>query len=281
MENRFGVKDFVLLFLLIVLIGAVVLAMFQYDRQWADVQKIRDQLAEQGRDLRDLKRSVARGVTLGGGGGAAVSTGTRPISSTNPADYGKLDPFARVKAARANPTYAEGDWLVDVALGQIAKLTPFIASDLYAIRVQDLVLETLLARDPMTLDWQPLLATGLPTIDDNVDAYNKYVDRETKKGRKIEEIWKDANLPIPVTMTFTVRHGPQFSDGQPVTADDFVWTFNWIMNDKVAAVRDRSAFEKVRSVEKKGADQVVFKFREPYYDIMTLAGYQAPPPPPK
>ena len=273
MENRFGVKDFVLLLLLVILIGVVVLAMFQYDRQWTDVQKIRDQLAEQARDLRDLQRTLARGVTLGGtGGSGAVSTGTRPIASTNPADYGKDDPFARIKAARANPSYAEGDWLVDVAMGQIAKLTPFIASDLYATRVQDIVLETLLARDPKTLDWQPLLATELPKIDDNVDAYNKYVDHETKKGRKIEEIWKDPNLPIPVTMTFTVRQGPQFSDGQPITADDFVWTFNWIMNEKVAAVRDRSAFEKVRSVEKRGTNQIVFKFREPYYDIMTLAG---------
>src|SRR3954470_8163241 len=103
MENRFGVKDFVLLILLVVLIGVVVLAMFQYDRQWADVQKIRDQLAEQARDLRDPQRTIARGVTLSGAGnaagGATVSTGTRPISSTNPSDYGKDDPFARIKAA--------------------------------------------------------------------------------------------------------------------------------------------------------------------------------------
>jgi peptide/nickel transport system substrate-binding protein len=272
MENRFGVKDFILFVLLALLIGVVVLAMLQYDRQWTDVQKIRDQLAEQGRDLRDLQRSIARGVTFNSQGGAGtLATGSR-IASTNPADYGKDDPFARIKAARANPTYAEGDWLVDVAMGQIAKLTPFIASDLYAMRVQDLVLETLLTRDPMTLDWQPLLASILPKIDDNVEAYNKYVDGQKKKGRKIEEIWKDPSLPIPVTMTFTLRSGPQFSDGKPITADDFVWTFNWIMNEKVAAVRDRSNFEKIRSVEKKGENQLVFKFREPYYDILTLAG---------
>src|SRR5258706_385954 len=239
MENRFSVKDFILFVLLALLIGAVVLAMMQYDRQWNDVKTIKAQLSDQSRDIRDLKDAVARGVNVIG---TRPSTGTPTTSyaSTNPADYDKNDPFARQKAAHAMPGYAEGDWCVDTAMGGIAKLTPFISTDRYAYRVHELVLETLLGLDPETLEWAPSLATSLPKIDDKVAAYQKFIDDEVAKGRKREEVLKDPKLPVPVTMTFTVRSDARFSDGYPVTADDFVWTFNWIMNEKVAAVRDRS-----------------------------------------
>ncbi len=269
MENRFTVKDFFLFLLLIVLIGVVAVAMLQFDRQWTDIRKVRDKLDEQGKDLRDLQRTLARVSIVGTGGGPATLPGTG-IASTNPADYPN-DPFARTKAAQAMPGYAEGDWVVDTSMGGIAKLTPFIASDLYATRVQDYVLETLLSLDQQSLEFRPALATALPKVEDHVDAYEKFVAEQTKAGKKLEEIQKDPNLPIPVILTFTVRSDARFSDGQPLTPEDFVWTFKWIMNEKVAAPRERSSFEKIRSVERQGDHDLVFKFREPYFDVITLA----------
>jgi peptide/nickel transport system substrate-binding protein len=273
MENRFGVKDFILFLLLTVLIGAVLLAMRQYDRQWSDIQAIRDRLDDQSRDLRDLQRTLARGVNVAGGAGVSTTgpdTSAASYPSTDPAFYGKDDPFARQKAARAMEGFAEGDWVVDTSMGQIAKLTPFVSTDLYAMRIQELVLETLAGRDVMTLEWGPGLASSWKS-EDNVAAYDKYVEEQTKKGRTPEEIKKDPNLPVPLTITFTLRDGARFSDGYPITPDDFVFTFNWIMNEAVAAPRDRSYFEKIKSVEKKGGNQIVFKFREPYFDAMGLA----------
>src|SRR5205823_10846477 len=57
----------------------------------------------------------------------------------------------------------------------------------------------------------------------------------------------------------------------PVTPEDFVWTFSLIMDERVAAARDRSGFEKVKSVEKGGSNEVVFRFKEPFYDVMAQA----------
>src|SRR5688572_28390935 len=230
MENRFGVKDFFLFLVLAVLIGIVVLAMVQYDRQWADIRKIRERLDEQGRDLRDLQRSIARGVAVVGTGGPDPSAGA---TSTNPADYPKDDPFARLKAARAMPGFAEGDWLVE-ATNEMAQITPLLSHDICATNLQELVVETLLQRDPQNLEWRPLLATGQPEVKNNIAAYDAYIAEQKKAGKTEEQIEKDPNLPVPVTMLFTVREGARFSDGQPVTPDDFVFTFKQIMDERIA-----------------------------------------------
>jgi peptide/nickel transport system substrate-binding protein len=276
MENRFGVKDFILFALLVVLIGVVLLAMQQYDRQWAEVQKIKGRLDDQGQNLRAIQRALARGISVHSGPttGASASAsdyGEQHYPSTNPAYYGKDDPFARQKAARANPDFAEGDWLVDTSEGGIAKLTPFISADLYADRIQSLIFDSLVGLDPMTLEWQPGLATSWK-IEDNVAAYEKFVAEQKTAGHSADEVAKDPKLPVPITMTYTVRHDARFSDGSPLTADDVVWTFNWIFNEKVAAPRDRGSLDRVKSVEKQDDDRVVIKFKEPYYDVIATTG---------
>jgi peptide/nickel transport system substrate-binding protein len=276
MENRFGLKDFILFALLIILIGVVLLAMQQYDRQWAEVQKIKGRLDDQGQNLRDIQRALARGVAVRGGpttGTSATATdlGSQQYPSTDPSYYGKDDPFARIKAARAMSGFAEGDWLVDTSMGGIAKLTPFISTDLYAYRVQSLVIEALINMDPQTLEYTPGLATTWK-IDDSSTEFQKFLDEQTRAGRKKEEILADPKAPTAVTLTMDLRTDARFADGVPVTPDDFVWTFNWIMNEKVAAPRDRGMLDRVRSVEKQGDHQLVFKFKEPYYDILGLAG---------
>ncbi len=64
-----------------------------------------------------------------------------------------------------------------------------------------------------------------------------------------------------------------FSDGSPFSADDVVFTYDWIMNPKVDAPTDRSFLQRVKSVEKVSDDEVVFKFKEPYYlSLITASG---------
>ena len=46
MENRFGIKDFLLFGLVTVLIVLVVAAMWQYDRQWNDITLLKKQNAD-------------------------------------------------------------------------------------------------------------------------------------------------------------------------------------------------------------------------------------------
>src|SRR5260221_12397850 len=102
------------------------------------------------------------------------------------------------------PGFAEGDWCVDTAMGEIAKLTPFIAGDRYAYRIFGLTIESLLQLDPMTLEWSPSLAATMPKVDTNIEAYNKFMDEQLAKGKKREEVLKEPALPVPGTMTFNL-----------------------------------------------------------------------------
>src|SRR4051812_27298562 len=109
MENRFGIKDFILIVLVAGLIVIVLLAMKQYDRQWDKLQSIEATLEGQGRDLREVQNAIARGVVMRGGAGVATTQSD--------------DAFARLRTAQAMSGYSQGDWLVDTFPGQVAKLT--------------------------------------------------------------------------------------------------------------------------------------------------------------
>src|SRR3712207_6711840 len=107
MENRFGVKDFVLLFVLGVLILLVVLAMFQFDRQWDDVQLIRSKLDDQAKELRSLRDQIQQGVAVRGHAGGNPPTTQQASGSTDTSD-----PFYRLREVERMPSFARGDWVV-------------------------------------------------------------------------------------------------------------------------------------------------------------------------
>jgi peptide/nickel transport system substrate-binding protein len=147
MENRFGIKD---LFLFLLVGGLIVLAVFalvQFDRQFDEILKIKQQNTEITRDLVSIKRQLAEGVV-------ATST-TRPSAGVG----AKVDAFTRLREAERNPDFARGDWLVDNFGTKIGKLTPFVSSDIYQSWVERQVLDMLADRDPETLEDLPRLAT--------------------------------------------------------------------------------------------------------------------------
>lgn len=189
-------------------------------------------LDEQAGDLRQIQRNLAGGVAM------AAPAATQPAQAATTASD---DPFARMRKARAMPGFAMGDWLVQAFPGGVAKLTPLLSADAYASLVQDGVLETLATRDPDTLEWRPLLSTGWKISDDGL------------------------------TIAFTMRDGVRFSDGHPLTADDVVFTYDFIMNEKIAAPRERAYFKTIAKVENRGNNQVVFTFKEPYFEAFQLA----------
>jgi len=104
------------------------------------------------------------------------------------------------------------------------------------------VLESLLLRDPESLEWQGLIARDWSVSDDGLN------------------------------FTFRLRKGVKFSDGRELTAEDVAFTFAFIMNDAIAAPRSRAYFDKVESVTATGRYEVVFRFKEPYFDALALAG---------
>jgi len=230
MNNRFGFRDFITVGLLIALIVVVLLAMVQYDRQYEKVQAIESTLREQGQTLRQLTQQLEQGVRLGDGSGQRDAT---PMPPT----------LQRIESAREMPGYAEGDWYVTAFGSEVGRLTPYIAGDVYAsIVTGGTILQSLLTRDPVTLELVPLLARDYTISDDGL------------------------------TITFDLRRDVTFADGEPFTAADVVFTYDWVMNEKIAAPRIRSYLDKITSVSADGDDRVVFTLKESYFKSLEICG---------
>ncbi len=229
MENRFTAKDFFLFLGLLGLFAVVLVAMYQIDRQWLALKQMEQVLREQADDLRRLRLKL--------------DTGAFAASAGRTASQGEVPPaFRRAKAVTELADYAEGDWLVQPFGTSLKTITPLVSSDAYASDVQNYVLESLLTRDPETLEWQGWIAESWTVSEDGL------------------------------RFTFRLRPGVVFSDGTPLTADDVAFTFQFIMDERIEAPRQRAYYEKIASVTAVDAQTVEFVFKEPYYDSLSLAG---------
>ncbi len=237
MDKRFTSKDFVYFSIFAVIIVLLVLAMYMVDRQWLKLAEMEQVMAEQAQDLRQLRRAVASG-------GGARAPGTASPGTAGPADASAVPPaFRRAAAAAARPDYAEGDWLVRAFASPLKTVTPLVTQDLYGSIIQDYVLETLVIRDPETLEWNGLLAKDWIISEDGL------------------------------VFTFHLRPEARFADGKPVTAEDVVFTFDFIMTPAIKAPRERALMgSRIARVEAKGPHTVVFTFKEPYFNAMAMAG---------
>jgi len=234
MNNRFGFRDFITAGLMITLIVVCILAMVQYDRQFDKVQAIEGQLREQGGTLRELARTIEQGVRVTG----STGNGGTPTGSAQPLPPNQQ----RIVAAQEMPDYAQGDWYVTAFGVEVGKTTPYISGDVYASLVNDYIFETLLTRDPVTLDLVPRLAESWEVSDDGL------------------------------LIIFRLREDVTFSDGEPFTAQDVVFTYNWVMNEDVAAPRVRSYLDKIEQVTALGTHQVAFRLKEYYFQAVEICG---------
>ncbi|MFN4263255.1 MAG: ABC transporter substrate-binding protein [Thioalkalivibrionaceae bacterium] len=229
--------------------------MWQVDRQWERLRVMEQTLAEQARDTRALRSALARledrlpdeiAKRLSERGAVALADPSAATAASIARDAtaagSDRDGFARARAVAAQDDYAEGDWLVRAFATGLATLTPYVSSDAYAAEIQSYVLESALVRDPDSLEWQGLLAESWWFSDDGTD------------------------------ITFRLRPGTRFSDGEPLTADDFAFTFRFVMDERIAAPRTRAFWSKIESVSAPDSRTVVFRFAEPYFNALALAG---------
>ncbi len=295
MENRFGFKDLLYTVLFVILIVSLWLMMKQADRQYDVLLSIKESVDGQTSDIATINRRLAQGV----------SVGSRENAGQSDDDW----PFKRIQEVQEREEYAQGDLYIDVFSVIPDRLTPYVSSDAYASTIQGYVLESLASRDPDTLEWQPFIATSWE-IEDFSDRWQAYVDKRkddplteqevkdeapyqalveagnsdeasaylTKRleeGRRTQDIAKEADAPVAVTINFDIRPNVTFSDGEPLTVDDVVFTFNWVMDPAVETPRTKAYYEKIRSVEKVDDDTVAFHFNEPYFEAFELAGGMA------
>ena len=299
MENRFGLKDLVLVLLLLVILASVWIAMKQFDRQHTQmvqlVEQVKQITAAQARTERAVGRvqgAVERGVRLAdpeAGGGVDASAAAV-------ADQG--NPFARIEAAQAEPDYAEGDWVIDAFGASVGRITPYISGDAYGNAIIDRVVETLATRDPETLEWSPLLAESWTTQDntkvwnayvenrravplerhevENEPAYlafdddqqrERYVTERLEEGRRLDDIANETGAPSANAFEFTIRRGLTFSDGEPLDAHDVAFTYRLIMDPQIDAPRYRKGLSDiVKDIVAVDDYTVRATFKKPYFE---------------
>ena len=179
---------------------------------------------------------------------SAIASGALPTESTaNSSTTKEVAPaFKRAQAATRLPDYAQGDWSVDAFFNNIKTITPLVSTDLYAATVQSYVQEPLIIRDPDTLEWQGLIAKSWQVSDDGL------------------------------MISFQLRDDVTFSDGVPLTAEDVEFTFNFTMNEAIQAPSYRAYLDKIKKVKANGKYEVVFIFKEPYFQVLATAGNLLP-----
>ncbi|AMK78008.1 MULTISPECIES: peptide-binding protein [Methylomonas] len=230
MQTQSTTRDWILYSLLSLTILLIVLAMYQIDRQWLKLSEMQIALSEQAKDMRELRGAIASGAIAAN-------------ASTNSTKSGEVaQAFQRAYAASRQPDYAQGDWSVEAFGTNLKTITPLVSSDAYASNVQSYVLESLITRNPDTLEWEGLVAKDWTISEDGL------------------------------VISFRMREDVSFSDGQPLTADDVVFSFDFIMTDAIQAPRERAYLEKIKSVKANGKYEVVFTFKEPYFEALSLAG---------
>jgi len=213
--------------------------MYMVDRQWRMMGSMQSTIASQADDLRALRttvqsveRQIDEGVAVAATSQSAGGGGSDSSSSA----------FKRAKKARQQEGFSEGDWYVDSFSASLKTISPVVSADVDASSVQNYVIESLIQRNPDTLGWDGLLAESWTASEDGM------------------------------TLDFTLRDNLSFSDGVALTAADVEFSFNFVMDERIAAPRLRSYYDKIASVEALDELTVRFVFAEPYFESLGLAG---------
>lgn len=214
----------------------LLMLMVQIDRQWSRMNDMTRLMEEQARDIR-ATRGLLRDFEQ-----SLRSARFSQTESAEVATAAETDAFDRARRAAEQEDYAQGDWLRLAFGSSLRTLTPLVSADAYASEVQRYVLESLLVRDPDTLEWSGLLAEDWSVSEDGL------------------------------TISFTLRRDITFSDGEPMTAADVQFTFEFIMNEAIAAPRSRAYLSRIERVNAIDDYNVEFVFKEPYFNSLQLAG---------
>jgi peptide/nickel transport system substrate-binding protein len=232
LQQRIGKRDLILYAFMATILISIWLAMIQIDRQWQFIALTQEKLEDQTRDITDLRRALQRGISVKSEGSITGEREGLPETWRG---------FDRAVAATEMPDYARGDWLVYSFPSQVPSLTPFLSGDVYATTIQQWIVDGLVTRDPATLEWLPHVAESWEISDDGL------------------------------TISFVVREGVVFSDGEPLTVEDVAFSWRFVMDEKIAAPRARAYYSRIKDVTTNDRT-VTFHFEEPYFGSFALAG---------
>lgn len=255
MQNRFGFKDLLTLVLLLALLVGMIMMMRQRDRLWDQNTTNSTKLAAIEQQIAAMRAKIDAGLVAApipagpttterpsdpaAPQSAALAPATRDTSWARPGvPIQWQPPWAASTDATAMPGFRRGGIFTQIFEAKPAKITPYIQTDVYGRRAVDLVVQPAADYDPKTLKLRGVLAEAW-----QADPEGKWV-------------------------RVKIRDNARFSDGKPVTAEDFRWSFHeFIMNPQIEAERQRSTLrdtmDRVEVVSAK-VYEVFFK-GDPYF----------------
>ena len=141
------------------------------------------------------------------------------------------------QAGQAAPsTPVTGDWLLAHILSDPEQLNPLTSNDAGASSLLGYMFESLLQRDPRTLELRPQLAVSRPEISEDKLEY-----------------------------TFKLRQDAHFQDGQPLSGEDVLFSIKAIKCPLVNAPFQRVYYESIVDAQLLDPYTIRFKAREPYF----------------
>ncbi len=247
MQNRFGLKDFLTLALIVALGVVVLMSMIQEDRRWKELgdteAKLDDIRSQMARIQRTLDTGVIAAPQAGGRSGQAGQPAPRDESWAKEGfEVTWSQPWDFTTDPTAQEGFTVGGVFTEIFEGQPPKLTPYLYADVYGRRIVDQVCESLGWYDPISL----------------------------KMRGRLAEAWQYD--PDGMWLRVKIRDDARFSTGDPVTAEDVRWTHDDLLfNTQVEAERFRSVYNSIASIEVLGEKVVEFTFKEPRFDNLDLA----------
>ena len=242
MQNKFGLKDFVLL-VVVVLVGVITfLNMKQGDRLWDKVELLDSKIGSVEQQVAKLDRMLSSGelaINMGSSNTKSGSDSDSDSSSARTADWARADgpaiewqaPYVFKSEPYEQDNYSIGGEFTEIFEAQPSKLTPVLAEDVYARRVDDQICETLADFDPLTKEVSGSLA----------------------------EAWQYDTQGY--WLRVKLRENINFSDGVEITAEDVRWTFHdYINNSELETESLRSIMTSIEKVEVISEKVVEFTF---------------------
>jgi peptide/nickel transport system substrate-binding protein len=143
-------------------------------------------------------------------------------------------PVAGIAQPAEGPT--TGDWLLVHSLSDPEQLNPLTSNDAAASALLAYIFQSLLTRDPATLELKPLIAAERPAVSENKLSY-----------------------------TFPIRRDVRFQDGRPLTGEDVLFSIKAIKCPLVNAPFLRVYFDSVVDARLLDAYTIQFTIKEPYF----------------
>jgi peptide/nickel transport system substrate-binding protein len=275
MQNKFGLKDFVLMMLIVIVGVFLLMDINQGDRRWkksqellAKVGTVEQQIAKMDRNLQngeEVSQDIIDGIAEVGqkintldemlSSGAFSVNLSNDQANTGSSNSHSTDSLNNSRGSWARDVdvpiqwqpklkfevepyddqdYRLGGEFAEIFNSQPSKITPVLAEDVYARRIDDQICERLAGFNPTTLQIEGILA----------------------------EAWQYD--PEGYWLRVKLRENINFSDGVEITAEDVRWSFHdYINNPELETESLRSIMTSIENVEVLSDKVVEFTFNKP------------------